>query len=59
MSGSILNMGFALSNWPHFHRVYLVVVCNQMSMTVPLHPVQVGGGNGTGTCDTFDQMGCT
>ena len=23
------------------------------------HPLQIGGGNGTVTCDTFDHIGCT
>ena len=27
-TGSILKIGFALSNWPHLHRAYLVTVCN-------------------------------
>ena len=28
-TGSILKIGFALSERPHLHRAYLVAVCNQ------------------------------
>ena len=31
---SILKVGFALSNWPHFHRVYLVTIYNQNFIAV-------------------------
>ena len=34
MAGSTLRMGFALSKWPHFHRVYLVTVHKRSSMAV-------------------------
>ena len=27
---------FALSKWPHFHRAYLVTICNRMSIAVDL-----------------------
>ena len=33
--GSILRLSFALSKWPHFHRVYLVTVCKRSSIAVP------------------------
>ena len=33
-AGSILRVGFALSKWPHFHRVYLVTVCKRSSIAV-------------------------
>ena len=31
-AGSILKVSFALSKWPHFHRVYLVTVCKRSSI---------------------------
>ena len=33
-AGSILKVGFALSKWPHFHRVYLVTFCKRSSIAV-------------------------
>ena len=35
-ASSILKVGFALSKWPHFHRVYLVTVCKRSSIVVYL-----------------------
>ena len=32
--GSILKLSFALSKWPHFHRAYVVTVCNLIFITV-------------------------
>ena len=33
-TGSILRVSFSLSKWPHFHRVYLVIVCRVLITTV-------------------------
>ena len=33
-TSSLIRVGFALSKWPHFHRVYLVTVRKQSSMAV-------------------------
>ena len=30
-ASTIFKMGFALSNWPHFHSVYLLAMCKRMS----------------------------
>ena len=34
VAGSILKVVFALSNWPHLHRAYLVTVCNRGATAV-------------------------
>ena len=36
VAGSILKVVFALSNWPHLHRAYLVTVCKRGAMAVCL-----------------------
>ena len=33
-TGSILKIGFDLSNWPHLHRAYVVTVCRVLSTVV-------------------------
>ena len=33
-ASSILKVGFALSKWPHLHRVYLVTVCKRGATAV-------------------------
>ena len=36
-TGSILRVSFALSKWPHFHRVYLVTICKRSSIAVYMY----------------------
>ena len=33
-ASKILEVGFALSNWTHFHRTYLVTACKQKLLAV-------------------------
>ena len=33
-AGSTLRVGFTMSKWPHFHRVYLVTVCKRSYIAV-------------------------
>ena len=40
-TSSVLRVSFALSNWPHFHRVYLLTVCNQKLIAVFPPPLGV------------------
>ena len=34
-------------------------ICTSKAKLKGLHPVQMRGGNGPDTCDTFDKIGCT